>query len=201
MLEIRDLRTALVGPIDLSVAAGECVTVQGASGSGKSLMLRAIVDLDPAEGNLRLDGASRQDMPAHIWRQRVALVPAESGWWAERVDEHFEPGATVTALLEAVGLSGSLHWEVERLSSGERHRLAIVRALAINPVALLLDEPTAMLDDAATGRVESLLRQRCARGMALVVVTHDADQPERLGARRLWMEKGRLVPWSEEATA
>ena len=194
MLEVRALRTGLFGPIDLSVGAAECVAVRGPSGAGKSLMLRAIADLDPNEGEVRLNGTSRAAMPAHLWRRRVAMVPAESGWWSGKVGDHFPPGAEVAALLEAIGLPDAADWEVARLSSGERHRLAIARALALGPEAIVLDEPTATLDAAAAERIEALLRARCANGAALLVVTHDATQPARLGARELWMEHGRLSP-------
>jgi len=194
MLEIRALRTGLVGPVDLSVAAAECVTIRGPSGSGKSLLLRAIADLDPNEGDLRLNGTSREAMPADLWRRRVAMVPAESGWWSERVGDHFGPGAEVAPVLEAVGLPDAEGWQVARLSSGERHRLALARALALSPEAILLDEPTATLDAAAAARVEALLRERCAGGAALIVVTHDDTQPERLGARQFRMEHGHLAP-------
>lgn len=201
MLSVTELSTPFIGPLDLSVAAGECVTVQGPSGSGKSLMLRAIADLDPNRGDLRLGGDSREGLPAHEWRRRVAMVPAESGWWSDRVRDHFEPEGPQPALLEAVGLPEALSWKVSRLSTGERHRLAIIRALALEPEAILLDEPTATLDDAATRHVEALLRQQCARGAALLVVTHEAAQPGRLAARRLRMEAGRLSPLQGKARA
>ena len=188
MLEIEALRTPLMGPVSLSVEAGACVAVLGPSGSGKSLLLRAVADLDPNEGAVRLDGEAREAMEADAWRRRVAFVPAESGWWADRVKEHFAPGAE--PLLAALGLPDALDWEVSRLSTGERHRLALARALQIRPRALLLDEPTAALDAEATARVEALL---AARGPApLLLVTHDAAQADRLAARRYRMAGGRL---------
>jgi ABC-type iron transport system FetAB ATPase subunit len=197
MLEIKNLETPLFGPVSLAVERGECVAIQGPSGSGKSLLLRAVVDLDPNEGEVRLDGNARERMAAHVWRTRVGLVPAESGWWSDRVGDHFDPEEEPRALLDAIGLPDALGWNVSRLSSGERHRLAIVRALADRPAALLLDEPTATLDAAATRLVEAVLREECARGVAMIVVTHDQAQPERLSARRFAMERGRLEPWPE----
>ena len=89
MLVIEDLKTALFGPLDMSVAPGECVAVMGPSGAGKSIFLRAIADLDPSNGEVTLDGAARSAMAAPDWRRKVALVPAESGWWADIVGEHF----------------------------------------------------------------------------------------------------------------
>ncbi len=194
MLVIEELRSAHVGPVDLAVAAGECVTVEGPSGSGKTLFLRAVVDLDPNRGRVRLDGAVREAMPAWRWRRLVGMVPAESGWWSDRVGDHFERPEALPPLLEALGLPpDSPGWEVARLSSGERHRLAIARALCLEPRALLLDEPTASLDAAATARVEALIRGLLRTGRPVVLVTHDPAQARRLSARRLAMAGGRLV--------
>ena len=200
MLQIESLRTPFVGPVSLTVADGECVAIQGPSGAGKSLLMRAIVDLDPNEGDVWLGTLSRNAMPAHEWRRRVALVPAESGWWSDQVADHFEPGAETDALLRAVGLPDALGWTVARLSSGERYRLAIVRALIASPDAILLDEPTASLDEAATTLVEDLVKKKCQRGAAVIVVTHDRAQPERLSARRFLMEDGHLSPSAEDVT-
>ena len=197
MLDIIDLRTPLVGPISLSLAAGECVAVLGPSGAGKSLFLRAVVDLDPNEGVVRLGGRDRDLMPAHEWRRLVALVPSESGWWSDRVADHFAPEHDPAPLLAAVGLPDALGWSVSRLSSGERHRLAIARALALAPAAILLDEPTAALDDAATARIEDLIRARCAAGVPVLLVTHDRAQARRLAARRFAMTRGALRPEDE----
>jgi ABC-type iron transport system FetAB ATPase subunit len=192
MFALTELSTPLVGPASLTVARGACVAIEGPSGAGKSLLLRAVADLDPAEGEARLNGERRDSMPAPVWRRRVALVPAESGWWTDRVGDHFNTRDDPGALLAAVGLADALDWRVSRLSSGERHRLAIVRALAGQPSVLLLDEPTATLDAAATAQVEAVLMQALAQGIMMIVVTHDAAQPARLSADRYRMAEGRL---------
>lgn len=193
MLEISNLRTALIGPVNLSVAKGECAAILGPSGSGKSLLLRAIADLDPNEGDVRLDGRSREAMAAYIWRRLVALVPAESGWWTDRIASHFAAEPAPEALLDAVGLPDALGWVVNRLSSGERQRLALIRALQLDPQVLLLDEPTASLDEAATQHVETILAERLGSGVAIVLVTHDPAQADRLAHRRFAMEAGQLT--------
>ena len=192
MLKIIDLRTNLFGPISISIEAGGCIAILGPSGSGKSLFLRAVVDLDLNEGQVSLGGDRRESMPANLWRRLVGLVPAESGWWSERVADHFTPSNDLTAMLASIGLPDALDWEVSRLSSGERHRLAIVRALCLSPKALLLDEPTAALDEVATEAVEALIRTQCRQGVAVILVTHDHAQAERLATSRYLMKRGAL---------
>ena len=198
MLEIKELRTRLIGPISLEVALGECVAVRGPSGSGKSLFLRAVVDLDPNEGRLLLNGQDRDLMPADRWRRRVAMIPAESGWWTDFVADHFEPDDPTRSLLHAVNLQDALDWRVSRLSTGERQRLAIVRALSRAPDSVLLDEPTSALDEAATATVEDVIRAQCSRGAAVILVTHDLAQARRLASRRFVMEGGLLKPEAED---
>ena len=194
MLSVHDLATPELKPASLSVAEGECVAVQGPSGAGKSVLLRAIADLDPNTGTVSLGDRSREAMPAPAWRRLVAYVAAESGWWLERVGDHFaDPGAALP-LVEALDLpAGALEWPVARLSTGERQRLAFARTLVQRPAVLLLDEPTAALDEASVDRVETLLRAELARGVAILIVTHAAAQAERLANRTLRMEMGRLL--------
>lgn len=192
MLTIRDLKTPLIGPIDLDLAAGTCTAVSGPSGAGKSLFLRAIADLDENSGSVTLHGTSREAFAAPNWRKKVSYVPAESGWWAEQVRDHFTPSADLEPLLAQVGLARALPWQVARLSTGERQRLALVRALQLDPDVLLLDEPTSALDPPSVKQVETLLTARLEAGCALLLVTHDPEQPDRLGARHAHLEAGRL---------
>lgn len=193
MLRVQHLRSPLIDIPLLEIGAGECVAVMGASGAGKSLLLRCIADLDPHQGEVSVGGRARSGMPAPVWRRTVMLVPAESGWWADRVDEHFLAGPPDAALLEALGLPpAAAGWTVARLSTGERHRLAIARALGFAPEALLLDEPSSALDGAATARLEAVLRQRLDDGACLLLVTHDPAQAERLADRTLIIENGHI---------
>lgn len=192
MLEITGLKTHLIGPIDLTLEPGECVALMGPSGSGKSLFLRAIADLDPTDGGIRLNGQGHDEMPGDVWRRHVALVPAESGWWADRVADHFPNHESIVTLLKTVALENALDWEVRRLSSGERQRLALVRALAGNPSVLLLDEPCAALDEAAAANVERLVGSRLDAGAMVVLVTHDRAQASRMAQRTIAFESGRF---------
>ena len=193
MLRVRGLKRAELAAVDLEVASGECVALMGPSGAGKSLLLRALVDLDPNDGDVSAFGHERAVMAAPDWRSTVAYVPAESGWWADRVGDHFEAAENLPPLLAELGLEeDTLGWQVSRLSTGERQRLALARALALAPQVLLLDEPTAALDDDSTARVEALIIDRLRNGVAVVIVTHDTAQADRLGARIVAMRDGRL---------
>jgi ABC-type iron transport system FetAB ATPase subunit len=173
MLEIEALRTHIVDVTSLTVQAGECVALTGPSGAGKSMLLRAVVDVDPNEGTVRLDGVERATLAAPAWRRAVDAA---------------------ADLVGTLGLAeDALSWPVSRLSSGERQRLALARALVLRPKALLLDEPTASLDADATRRVEALLGQELDRGVAILLVTHDPAQADRLATRIQGFDKGRLV--------
>jgi ABC-type multidrug transport system ATPase subunit len=196
-LRIERLATNLIDPVSFDVSAGECLALMGPSGAGKSLLLRAIVDLDPGTGTVTLGAHARADMAASEWRKLVALVPADAGWWADRVRDHFPAKSDATELLAKLALADALEWEVARLSSGERQRLALARALCRKPQAVLLDEPTASLDDHATALVEDLIRECCGTGTALLLVTHDRGQAERMAKRLLRMSDGRIDPLSE----
>lgn len=188
------LRGRGVGPIDLVVEPGTATAILGPSGAGKSLLLRLIADLDQGEGEVRLGALRRDAVPAPEWRRRVGLVPAEPGWWAADVAAHF-PADWDTSATAALGLpAGIMARAVATLSTGERQRLALLRALSRRPDALLLDEPTAALDPASIAAVEALLREALAAGLVLLVVTHDAGFAARLGGSRHVMMAGRLAP-------
>jgi UDP-glucose/iron transport system ATP-binding protein len=194
-LVLRGLRSPLAGPFDMAMKAGECIAISGPSGAGKSLFLRMVADLDPNEGEAWLDGRERRSWAAPAWRRQAVYAAAEPGWWAERVSDHFAPEteAAARALLPELNLAPAMmDSALTRLSTGERQRLALVRALVLDPPVLLLDEPTGALDQDATSRVETVLRGRLARGAALLMVTHSAEQAARLGRRRLRMLDGRL---------
>ncbi|MEJ2030152.1 MAG: ABC transporter ATP-binding protein [Maritimibacter sp.] len=198
MLLIKSLQTPHIGPIDLTVGSGECAAIMGASGSGKSLMLRAIADLDLNSGHVALDGQNRDQMEATAWRKLVTYVPAESGWWYNRVGQHFSDCSESHSLLSDIGLPDAFDWEVSRLSTGQRQRLALCRSLLMKPSVLLLDEPTAALDQSATEDVENLLRKQISSGVRVVLVTHDQSQAERLGTQSFEMLDGRLRQREDE---
>ena len=194
-LTVKRLRSELAGPFELSLGRGTCAAITGASGSGKSLFLRMVADLDPNEGEVWLNEQARAAMAAPAWRKQVTYVAAESGWWAEIVLQHFPHRGRdeIATLASALGLRAELlDAPVAQLSTGEKQRLALVRALLPAPPVLLLDEPTGPLDEESVVRVETLLRQRMAAGTSILLVTHDPKQAERLGDRRYRMAARRL---------
>jgi putative ABC transport system ATP-binding protein len=196
LLELIGLRSRLAGPFDLQLEPGECIAITGASGAGKSLFLRLIADLDPGEGQVLLNGRERLSWPAPAWRRQVLYNAAEPGWWAYRVDEHF-PGRALARAREMAPLIdlslGLLDAPVVQLSTGERQRMALIRALAVEPPVLLLDEPTGALDQDSTALVEELLAERLASGTAIVMVTHNPEQARRVGSRQAQMVARKLV--------
>ncbi|MCP5196923.1 MAG: ATP-binding cassette domain-containing protein [Gammaproteobacteria bacterium] len=199
-LRLEGLSTALLQDIHLTIAAGEQLFLSGTSGSGKSLLLRAIVDLDPHGGEVWLGDTPRSRLTPPEWRRQVGLLPTESHWWAETVGEHWPISTTCSRaqerLLAMLGFDSDINdWSIARLSTGERQRLALARLLLNQPRALLLDEATANLDPINRERVETVLEDyRHTHAAALLWVSHDLDQRTRLGRQRLIIREGRLEP-------
>jgi len=166
--------------------------VQGPSGTGKTLLLRAIADLDPAGGRVFLDGLERNAMSAPEWRRHVRYAAAEPGWWEATPRRHFGDAVKAEALSKTLGLAASLlDRPVAELSTGERQRLALARGLMDDPAVLLLDEPTAALDPKARSAVERCLKKLLTAGTAIVLVSHDRAQAKRLARRKLAIAGGR----------
>ena len=201
-LRIQGLKSALAGPFDLNVAHGGCIGITGQSGSGKSLFLRMICDLDPNEGEVWLDGVARSTMTSPAWRRQVVYVPAESGWWDDHILAHFpnDQRDAARAMATRLGLPDDiLGGLVSRLSTGERQRMALIRAFLMNAPVLLLDEPTSALDGDGAARIEAILSERLATGMALILVTHDPAQARRMATQRYIMAAGKLTAAPEDA--
>ena len=192
-LHVTGLKRLHLGPIDLELAAGEIVCLRGASGTGKTVLMRAIADLDPNEGEAALDQQSRETIPAPNWRRQVCYLPAESGWWAETVGEHFPDPEPALAILERMFLPADvMEWPTSRLSTGEKQRLALARVLLLSPKVMLLDEPTSGLDGEATNAAEAEIKSHARNGSAVLFVSHDAEQAKRLADRQMVLSNGAI---------
>jgi putative ABC transport system ATP-binding protein len=176
---------------------GECIAVHGPSGAGKSVLLRALADLDPNQGTVTLDGILRESIPAPLWRRQVTYVAPEPGWWADTVQDNFDQWGDAIALIEELGLSASCGtWNVQRLSSGEKQRLGLARALVLQSRVLLLDEATSALDPGATGLVEAMIAKRRSTGTGVIWSTHDSSQARRVASRIFVMNGGRIAEFA-----
>ncbi|ROQ44924.1 ABC-type lipoprotein export system ATPase subunit [Marinobacter sp. 3-2] len=180
-LVLKNLCVGTLSNVSLTVPGGQVVCLSGPSGSGKSRLLRAVADLEPHGGTVSVADTCQEDLPAHQWRSRVVMVPADSQWWFDGVGGHF-PDHVKADLPSALGFPPEvMEWSVSRLSSGERQRLALWRALLLEPEVLLLDEPTANLDNDSTEAIETwLLEEIRRRQIAVLWVAHDVGQINRV---------------------
>ena len=196
-LSVRNITFLDKGPYTFSVARGECVGLTGRSGIGKTQLFRAITDLIPAGGEILLDGVKSSSFTPTKWRSKVTMVPADSCWWYDRAGDHFPVSEQTPFLVENCTLLGLdaevLDWQVSRLSTGERQRLALLRALHNRPAVLLLDEPSSGLDAHHTGLMEKFIEQyRKLNKPAIVWVSHDQEQLRRVANREFRMEQNGL---------
>lgn len=208
MLYVDELRFLANGPYSFSIHQNEIVGFTGQSGVGKSLLLRAIVDIIPHSGNVALNNQDLNSVPADQWRKQVGLVPAESVWWHETVGPHFPAkkelqGLPIEEKLTNLGFSiDVLNWQVSRLSSGEKQRLSLLRTLVNFPIVLLLDEPTSNLDHKFIIAVEELIKDYVATNNAsCIVVSHDENQLQRIADRSFDVRKECLIEESLATTS
>jgi len=188
-------REALCG-VDLAVARGEFVAVVGANGAGKTTLLRALHGLVPlATGERRL--ADERPRIAMLF-QRPFLVRMsvlgnlQLALWLAGVPRR-ERRARAEEALERAGLAAEARRPARELSVGQQQRVALARAWSLRPALLLLDEPTASLDPAGAQDVEALLSDIAARGVSVLMATHNFGQVRRLAQRVVHLENGRVA--------
>jgi putative ABC transport system ATP-binding protein len=196
---------AIVQEISIGIRAGEVLAVVGPSGSGKTSFLRLLNRLDePTSGTVFLEGTDyRQIVPREL-RRRVGLVTQRPFLFPGKVADNlgYGPrqrgeslsGAAAEALLTRVGLPGYGSRDVTNLSGGEAQRVSLARSLANSPEVLLMDEPTAALDEISKLGVESLIREVIRNSkLTCVIVTHDTAQAARMADRAMMLDAGRIV--------
>lgn len=184
LFSARGIHTDVIGPWDVALPSGTITALHGPSGSGKSLLLRSLADLDPHTGTLSVAGTDSLEVDGPAWRKCVGMLPSESAWWADSVGDHFAD--VDPSIVTRLGFDAEVFtWTIDRLSSGERQRLGLARLLAHQPQILLLDEPTANLDEENTALIEGLVGNYVREDeRAALWVSHDRDQWRRLGKRQ-----------------
>ncbi|WP_374100798.1 ABC transporter ATP-binding protein [Gordonia sp. BP-119] len=194
--------TAVLSGIDLAVDDGEFVAVLGRSGSGKTTLLRVLAGLETLDaGSLEWRDESGGERPhTGVVFQRALLMPwltvEENIRFGRRFAAHrasFENDYAL-GLLRRFGLDGLADRYPDQLSGGQAQRVAIIRAAAIRPRLLLLDEPFSALDPAVRGELRSWLAELAAElGITVVLVTHDVDEALELADRIVLLsETGRI---------
>jgi putative ABC transport system ATP-binding protein len=187
--------------ISADFAVGEVAVVVGPSGAGKSSLLRCLNRLEePSAGRVLLDGRDVRTFRPTNLRRRVGMIFQIPITLEETVGADLRyglevavDGSLITAL-EASGLDASfLDRRCSALSVGQAQRVCIARALVREPEVLLMDEPTSALDRDAARRIEELIRSLAARGLAIVLVTHDLAQAQRVGDRAFLISRGRFL--------
>jgi ABC-type polar amino acid transport system ATPase subunit len=212
-LEVSRGSRAVVRGASFAIERGESVTVMGASGSGKTSVLRAIAGLDPiVAGRIMIDGVSLQAGRTpdsrtrrelyrrvgmvfqfhHLFEhlsaiENVCLAPVHVLHQSRKAAE-----GQALELLERMGIAARAHAKPHELSGGEAQRVAIARALAMGPQVLLMDEPTASLDPARRGDLAAILRRLADDGCALLIASHDEEFVRGCAHRVLTMAEGRI---------
>lgn len=170
---------------ELTIPAGKITCIVGESGSGKTTLLRLLNQLDsPDEGEIWLDNQPSSVTDPVEWRRNAVMVPQDPVMFDGTVEDNLQIGLSFAAkpaasseqmkqALQLVCLDKDLTQDVEKLSGGEKQRLALARAVLMNPIALLLDEPTSALDeDTAKKVMDHLTAFIRENGKTLVMITH-----------------------------
>ena len=212
IIEIKNLQKSfgehdVLKGIDLNVRRGEVVSIIGASGSGKSTMLRCLNLLEtPSSGDILYMGESILDKKFDIakYRAKVGMVFQQFNLFnnmsvlencvlgqmkvLKRGREEAE--RTASEYLNRVGMGAFIKARPAQLSGGQKQRVAIARALAMNPDVLLFDEPTSALDPEMVGEVLSVMKTLAKTGLTMLVVTHEMQFAKDVSTRVIFMDKG-----------
>ncbi|PCI88420.1 MAG: ATP-binding protein [Hyphomicrobiales bacterium] len=192
MLIIKNL-TILPINVERLELKGGVTALAAPSGAGKSRLFAAIADLVVNEGEVSLDDVNRNDIAATEWRKRVRYVSAEPSWWGNTAQDHLSDDEKTRQMAVRFGLTTELFERpIEQLSTGERQRFGLLRALVDEPRVLLLDEPTAALDQDTSLKIEAELVRLAGEGRIIFIISHSEAQIERIATRVVNIIGGKL---------
>ncbi|HEX8511535.1 MAG TPA: ABC transporter ATP-binding protein, partial [Allosphingosinicella sp.] len=186
-----------LGPVDFGMETAELVCLVGPNGSGKTSLLHALARIGRPSGEVRIDGLRPEALAPAERRRLLSYLPASRDVaWPLSVRDVVRLGADQAQSAEAIAaldLDAFALRRVDRLSTGERSRVLIARALAPRPLLLLLDEPVANLDPLWQLRLMEHLREAVRNGQGAIVAMHDLDLAARFADRLVLMDQGAIV--------
>jgi len=214
-LELREVRKsfgsrAVLAGLDLKVSAGEVVSFIGSSGSGKTTLLRCINLLEPIDdGTILLDGdeISKIGLDPNPIRRRIGIVFQSFNLFPHMSvqrnitlaltqvlgKQDDEANEIAKSLLTRFALADKIDSYPDQLSGGQQQRVAIVRALAMSPEVMLLDEITSALDPELVGEVLDVVRELKGSGITMLIATHEMKFAEEISDRVCFLDGGRIA--------
>ena len=196
--------------INQEIEKGEKLVIVGPSGSGKSTFLRCLNQLEkPSSGEIWFEGKLMTDPNCNlnVLRRKMGMVFQQFNLFPhlsvmenitlgpvkQKLQPPDEAGENALRLLQRVGLSDKADSYPAQLSGGQAQRIAIVRALAMNPDVMLFDEPTSALDPEMVGEVLAVMKELAGEGMTMVVVTHEMGFAREVATKIIFMDQGVIL--------
>ena len=215
MIEIKNLNKSygdlrVLNDISVNIKKGEVIAIIGPSGGGKSTLLRCINRLEePDRGHIKINGEDILDKKSDInkIRQKVSMVFQHFNLFANKnvlqnltlapikagILDKESAERRADELLKSVGLSDKKFAYPHKLSGGQKQRIAIARSLAMETEVILFDEPTSALDPEMIGEVLDIMKDVAAKGITMLVVTHEMGFARNVANRIFFMDKGKIA--------